>query len=35
MKIKKISKIKNYRIFLDFNWPVSLPEFKDYNLIYG
>lgn len=35
MKIKKISKIEKYRIFLDFTWPVLLPEFKDYNLIYG
>ncbi len=35
MMIKKISKIKGYRIFRDFSWPASLPEFKDYNLIYG
>ncbi len=35
MKIKKISKIKKYRIFRDFAWPASLPEFKDYNLFYG
>jgi len=35
MKIKKISKIKKYRIFRDFSWPAVLPQFKDYNLIYG
>ena len=35
MKIKKIVKIKKYRIFRDFSWYGSLPEFKDYNLIYG
>ncbi len=35
MKIKKINKVKNYRIFRSFSWPASLPEFKDYNLIYG
>jgi wobble nucleotide-excising tRNase len=34
MKIKKFSKIKA-RIFKDFNWPQDLPEFADYNLIYG
>jgi len=35
MKIKKIRKVKDYRIFRDFSWPASLPEFKDFNLIYG
>ena len=35
MRINKISKIKKYRIFRDFSWPSSLPQFKDYNLIYG
>lgn len=35
MKIKKICKVKNYRIFRDFSWQASLPEFKDYNLVYG
>lgn len=35
MKIKKICKVKDYRIFRDFSWPASLPEFKDFNLIYG
>lgn len=35
MKIKNISKIKSLRIFKDFSWPDLLPQFKDYNLIYG
>ena len=36
MKIKKINRIKDYRIFRDFSWSsTSLPEFVDYNLIYG
>jgi wobble nucleotide-excising tRNase len=35
MKVKRITKIKNYRIFRDFSWPASLSEFKDFNLIYG
>lgn len=35
MKIKKILKVKDCRIFRDFSWPTSLPEFKDFNLIYG
>lgn len=35
MKITKFSKIKNYRIFLDFSWPRDLPSFARYNLFYG
>jgi wobble nucleotide-excising tRNase len=35
MKIKRISTIKNHRIFRDFNWPVDLPNFSSFNLIYG
>jgi len=35
MKINKICRVKDYRIFRDFSWPASLPEFKDFNLIYG
>ena len=35
MKIKKVRKIKDYRVFRDFSWPASLPEFKDFNLVYG
>ena len=34
MTIKRISKI-NYRIFQNFLWPASLPDFERYNLIYG
>jgi wobble nucleotide-excising tRNase len=35
MKINKIRKIKGCRIFRDFSWPDPLPEFKNFNLIYG
>jgi len=35
MKIERISKIKKYRIFDDFEWPEALPNFSKYNLIYG
>ncbi|MBM4146823.1 MAG: hypothetical protein FJ240_11230 [Nitrospira sp.] len=36
MKIQKINKINGYRIFRNFYWPpTTLPEFSDYNLIYG
>ena len=34
MTIKRISKI-NHRIFQNFLWPASLPDFERYNLIYG
>ncbi len=33
--IKKIKKIKNLLIFNDCSWDNNLPEFKQYNLIYG
>lgn len=35
MKISKISKATNYRIFRDFTWPNTLPEFARFNVIYG
>lgn len=35
MKINRIQKIKNYRIYKDFNWPAELGEFTKFNLIYG
>lgn len=35
MIIKRIKKIKNYRVFRDFTWCSDLPEFKNYNLFYG
>ena len=33
--IRKIEKIKAYAIFSDFQWPISLPEFERFNLLYG
>jgi wobble nucleotide-excising tRNase len=27
--------LSGYRVFRDFEWPASLPEFKQFNLIYG
>lgn len=33
--IKKITKIKDFGIFQNFNWDSSIPEFKKYNSIYG
>ncbi|OYW70452.1 MAG: hypothetical protein B7Z37_30675 [Verrucomicrobia bacterium 12-59-8] len=35
MKITRISKIKNHRIFRDFSWPTGLEDFSRFNLIYG
>ena len=36
MKITRIQRIRNYRIFHDFIWPQSgLPDFGRFNLIYG
>ncbi|MDR6539471.1 AAA family ATPase [Variovorax soli] len=35
MTLARISKIKGYRIFLDFNWPASLPDFARFNVVYG
>lgn len=35
MKITRISKIKDHRIFHDFTWPVDLQDFGQFNLIYG
>ena len=35
MKIKKLRKAVDYRIFSDFTWPPDLPEFARFNLIYG
>lgn len=33
--ITRISRLRNCGIFRDFTWPPDLPEFKQYNLIYG
>ena len=35
MAIEQISKIINHRIFSNFVWPQSLPDFKEKNLFYG
>lgn len=34
MKITKFNRIKA-RTYHDFSWPADLPEFSDYNLVYG
>ena len=33
--IEKIDKIKNFGLFKNFKWKINIPEFKQYNLIYG
>lgn len=33
--ISRIRQIKSFGVFSDFQWPVGLPDFKQYNLIYG
>lgn len=33
--IRRIDRIKSFGVFADFQWPVGLPEFKQFNLIYG
>jgi len=35
MKIRRITRIRNYRVFRDFTWPSDLPDFARFNLIYG
>ena len=35
MKIRRIIRIRNYRVFRDFNWGGDLPDFGRFNLIYG
>lgn len=35
MKINRIQRLKGYRIFRDFSWPAELPNFGQFNLIYG
>ena len=35
MKITRINKIKGHRVFEGFTWPDDLPDFAQYNLIYG
>lgn len=33
--IKSINKIKNFGLFKDFKWNSNIPNFSQYNLIYG
>ena len=33
--IRRIQQIKAFGVFADYQWPSSLPEFKQFNLIYG
>lgn len=33
--IRRIQHIKAFGVFADFQWPTDLPEFKQFNLIYG
>ena len=33
--IRRIQQIKEFGVFADFQWPPGLPEFKQFNLIYG
>lgn len=35
MKISRLSKIRNHRVFRDFVWPNELPTFGQFNVIYG
>ena len=35
MKITRIQRIRNHRIFRDYTWPNALPDFSTFNLIYG
>ena len=35
MRILRIAKIKKNRVFRDFTWPDNLPDFSQFNVIYG
>jgi wobble nucleotide-excising tRNase len=35
MKIERIKKIKNHRVFRDFSWTNDLPDFNEKNVFYG
>ena len=35
VKLKRFTKIRNYRVFRDYSWPATLPAFSRFNLIYG
>lgn len=33
--IRRLQHIKDFGVFADFQWPAGLPDFKQFNLIYG
>jgi len=35
MRITRITRIKDHRVFRDFSWPATLEDFAQFNLIYG
>lgn len=35
MKLEKLAKLREYRVFRDFAWPSDLDPFAKFNLIYG
>ncbi|HLP98664.1 MAG TPA: AAA family ATPase [Sideroxyarcus sp.] len=35
MKLSRINRIRNHRIFRDFSWPNDLPDFTRFNVLYG
>jgi wobble nucleotide-excising tRNase len=35
MRISRISKVRSHRLFRDFVWPNELPDFAQFNVIYG
>ncbi|GJL66400.1 MAG: hypothetical protein NPIRA05_13710 [Nitrospirales bacterium] len=35
MSISRLSKIRNHRVFQNFVWPIELPAFAQFNVIYG
>ena len=35
MKIVRIPRIRNHRIYREFSWPANLPDFARFNIIYG
>lgn len=35
MKITRIPRIRNHRIYREFSWPADLPDFARFNVIYG
>ncbi|MDO8427333.1 MAG: AAA family ATPase, partial [Deltaproteobacteria bacterium] len=35
MQISKITKLKNFGVFMDFKWDQNIPLFRKHNLFYG